>query len=275
MTTPFHLLLRRLGNRPFLRVGPVFVCLRFFLIPLLCGLFSGPALFSQSPEEISRIVSSFVSKETEFRAAWLNYTYTQAMEMKILRVRGRGVSGQYFQMNSEIYFDDKGKRNIRVTRRMDRLRDIGFTREDEEVIHNLQPFVLTTEDLPDYDVQFVKKIREDELDCYLFAVTPKRMRKGHFYFKGQIWVDQQDLQIVMTRGKPLPEPKNQRFPEFETRRELIDGKFWFPTWTEANDTLQFPNGDIEIQETVTYGNYKRFNVDATIRFGTDPAPPKK
>jgi len=246
----------------------------FLLFSLVYSWFCPAILPAQSKEEIGRIISSFAAKEKDFRTAWLNYTYTQNMEMRILRVRGRGVSGQYFQMNSEIYFDDQGQRKIRVTRRMDRLKDIAFTREDEEVIHNLQPFVLTTEELNEYDVQYVKKIRVDELDCYLFSIEPRRMRKGQFYFRGQIWVDQQDLQIVMTRGKPLPEPKNQRFPEFETRRELIDGKFWFPTWTEAQDALRFPSGEVEIQETVTYGNYKRFNVDATIRFGTDPPKPK-
>lgn len=242
------------------------VFLFFVLLP-----FSG-GLFGQDKEEISRIISSFATKEKEFRTAWLSYTYLQSLEMKIHRSRGRQIHGQVLQMDTEVYFDSQGQRKIRITRHLNRLKEITFTREDEDVVLNLQPFVLTTDDLNDYSIEFSKKERVDELDCFVFQVEPKRMSKGRFYFSGKIWVDQKDLQIVMTRGKPLPEPKGQRFPEFETRRELIDGKYWFPTWTEATDILRFPDNQVEISEIVTYGNYRKFNVDATITFEPQVKP---
>ena len=44
-------------------------------------------------------------------------------------------------------------------------------------------------------------------------------------FSGRIWVDEQDLQIVKTKGKGVPETKKNKFPTVETYREHIDGKF--------------------------------------------------
>jgi hypothetical protein len=192
--------------------------------------------------------------------------------MKVISVNGRPARESYL-LESEIVFDDQGRRKIRVLNRVNRLRRIQFTPEDEEVVHNLQPFVLTAEDLPDYEVKYQRKEKIDEIDCYVFSVEPRSMRKNRFYFKGTIWVDDKDLQIVMSRGKTVPEPRGQKFPEFETRRELIDKQFWFPTWTEARDVLRFKGGDdIEIHEIVTYDNYKRFQVDAKIKYGTEKPP---
>jgi hypothetical protein len=246
-----------------------------WLLPLLLAtpaavLAQGAATGSLSQQEIDKVIRDFSEKEKQFKSAWLNYTYSQNLDMQVVSVNGRP-SRESLQMESEVVFDDRGRRKVRIIRRNDRLRSLQFTEEDVEVIHNLQPFVLTSDDLPDYKVQFLRKEKIDEINCYVFSVDPKAMRKNRFYFKGQIWVDDQDTQIVMSRGRTVPEPGRQKFPEFETRRELIDKKFWFPTWTEARDLLKFAGGDrIEIHEVVTYDNYRRFDVDATIRYDTKP-----
>jgi hypothetical protein len=78
-------------------------------------------------------------------------------------------------------------------------------------------------------------------------------------------VDQQDLQIVKVRGKGVPEG-NQRFPLFETYRQQVDGKYWFPTYTYADDELAFPNGAlIHVRMVVRYVDYKRFRSKVTIK----------
>ena len=41
-------------------------------------------------------------------------------------------------------------------------------------------------------------------------------------------------------------------PKFETYREQVDGKFWFPTYTIANSTLHFKENDQRIRMTVKY-----------------------
>ena len=104
----------------------------------------------------------------------------------------------------------------------------------------------------------------------MFAVKPKKMVQGKRYFEGQIWVDDRDLQIVKTYGKGvglLKKGSDNQFPKFETYREQIDGKYWFPTYTAANDTLHFQSGPQRIKMTVKYEDYKRFEGRSTIQFG--------
>src|SRR5207247_430014 len=129
-------------------------------------------------------------------------------------------------------------------------------------------------------VRYLGKQKVDEIDCYLFFVSPKVMEKGERYFEGQIWVDDRDLQIVKTYGKAVPDLHKGKdneniFPRFETYREQIDGKFWFPTYTRADDVLNFKSGPIHIRETVKYENYKRFRSSSTITFGSEAPEEKK
>jgi hypothetical protein len=72
------------------------------------------------------------------------------------------------------------------------------------------------------------------------------------------------LQIVKVRGKGVPEGK-QRFPTFETYREQIDGRFWFPTYTYANEEIVFEDGEvIHFRMKVTYSDFKRGRADVRI-----------
>jgi TonB family protein len=80
---------------------------------------------------------------------------------------------------------------------------------------------------------------------------PKKIKDR--LFSGRIWVDEQDLQIVKTKGKGVPETKNNKFPTVETYREHIDGKFWFPTYSYADEELIFENGgSIHVRMKVRY-----------------------
>jgi hypothetical protein len=112
------------------------------------------------------------------------------------------------------------------------------------------------------------KEKADELDCYVFSVKPKSTKGGKFYFDGKVWVDDQDLQIVKTAGKPVPQTWRQKFPEFETIRQMIDGKYWFPVWTHADDKLYFPDKVVRIEQTITYEDYRKFSTKATILPGS-------
>jgi len=61
---------------------------------------------------------------------------------------------------------------------------------------------------------------------------------------------------------------DDQYPRFETYREQIDGKYWFPTYTHADDTLHFKSGESpRIRMTVTYKDYKRYEGKSTIKYG--------
>ena len=119
----------------------------------------------------------------------------------------------------------------------------------------------------------------DEIPCYQFAVKPKKMEKGKRYFEGEIWVDDRDLQIVKTFGKGvglLKKGADNQYPRFETYREQIDGKYWFPTYTRADDSLHFKDMDQRLRMTVKYEDYKQFKAESQHHLrrrgeGTEPS----
>jgi hypothetical protein len=217
-----------------------------------------------APEEI---IQRFTEKETEFYKAWMQYTYTQIATIKVVEENGIALKNpERLIIISEVVFNDDGTREVQIKQQRGRLKSVYFTDEDKEVISNLNPFALTKEELPLYKLKYEGKERVDELDCYVFSVKPKKVRGDRFYFEGKIWVDDLDLQVVRTIGKPIPQREN-KFPEFETLRQVIDGKYWFPVWTHADSELRFSYNTVRVQETITYENYMKFSSDATIQFG--------
>jgi hypothetical protein len=149
--------------------------------------------------------------------------------------------------------------------------------EDERDIVNVFPFVLTTEEMPKYEVEYLGRQQVDQLGTYVFTIRPKRIEQGQRYFQGTVWVDDEDLQIVKTFGKAVPDIRKGNnenlFPAFETWREQIDGKYWFPTLTRASDSLHFKDGDVGIRISVRYTKYKRFRSTSRIISAEPVKPP--
>ena len=220
------------------------------------------------PIPVEEIITQFSAKEAEFRRARENYTYRQSVSIEVLTLEGRKTGQRYYTL-SDILFDDRGRRIEKVLRApQSTLRSVQLTQEDLDDIQNIFPFVLTTTDIGKYSLTYLGKELIDEIDTYVFEVIPKLIRGKERYFEGKIWVDDQDLQIVKTDGKTVyritRKNRDQRFPRFETYREMVDDKYWFPTYTRADDVLEFPGQRIRIREIVTYKNYKRFEADVRI-----------
>jgi hypothetical protein len=218
-----------------------------------------------TPEQI---IKEFASKEAQFKQARESYTWRQ--DVKVQTLDGNTVDGEYRQV-IDILFDDRGKRveNV-VFAPQSSLQRISMSREDFDDIEKRLPFVLTSEEIPDYDILYVGQQKEDELNTYVFDIAPKKVEKNRRYFQGRIWVDDHDFQIVKTKGKNVPDivTKNNEnlFPPFTTWREQIDGKYWFPTYTLTDDTLHFKTGDVRIRQVVKYTNYKRFGSSVKITY---------
>jgi len=250
----------------------VYGALLFVLLSSLTLAAQGPAKLrnEQPPIPIDDIIQKFANKEKEFRAARANYVYRQDIRVQTLNANDR-VTGEWHQV-WEVTFDTSGKRVEKVVSApASTLQDISLTAEDLQDFREIQPFVLTTDDIGKYDVKYLGKEKIDEIDCYVFDVAPKKMEKGQRYFQGQIWVDDKDLQIVKTYGKPVPDIRTKNnenlFPRFETYREQIDGKYWFPTYTRAVDTLQFSGRAQRMREIIKYDKYKKFEANVRLTFG--------
>jgi hypothetical protein len=229
-------------------------------------------------EEIDKIVRKFADNEAAFAKARENYTYRQTA--RIQEYDEGGTPHGKFERVDEIVFGSDGKRTERAVRApVPTLRLIHMSAEDEEDLRHVMPFVLTTAEIDNYHIRYLGRQMADEIPTYVFAVKPKTMQPGKRYFQGQIWVDDRDLMIVKTYGRStgiLKKGQDQRFPKFETYREQIDSKYWFPTYTAADSMLYFPGQTVRIKQTVKYEDYKQFKSESVITFGeevTDPAKP--
>jgi hypothetical protein len=229
---------------------------------------------------VDEIIKKFAAKETEFAEARNNYTYRQSLKFQELDPSGNpgGGYGTWEQV-SDILFSPDGKRMEHlVYAPVPNLMHLILTPEDMQDLVNVNPFVLTTAEIPEFDIHYLGKEKLDEINCYNFSIKPKKLVQGKRYFEGQIWVDDRDLQIVKTYGKGvgyIKKSSDNQFAKFETYREQIDGKYWFPTYSRADDTLHFKNGESQrIREVIRWTDYKRYEGKSTIRYG-DVVPDDK
>jgi len=211
-----------------------------------------------SQPDINEIIRRFAAAESENKTARNNYTFTQDMDVRTIGEAG-SITGRFHRI-SDIVYDDLGNRVEKISFfPISTLKGLDLTTEDMQDLAGVQPFALTTEDLQKYQVAYFGKERIDELNTYVFDVKPKQIRKGERYLEGRIWVDDQDLQIVKVAGKSVPEVGRQKFPHFETYRENIDGRYWFPTFIAVDDVLEFDKASsVHMVMTVRFTNYKKF-----------------
>jgi len=248
-----------------------------FMAFVLAGL---PALaattttgYQLNQSQINDIIQKFAAKESEFAKARSNYTYRQSVKVETLD--DSGTPDGKWQIDSDIIFTPDGKRTEKVVYApMNTLERILLTPQDMQDLRDVQPFVLTSDQIGDYYVNYLGHEQVDEVPCYVFSVKPKKLEPGRRYFEGQIWVDDKYLQIVKTDGRGIgqlkkSEEKNNKFPRFQTYREQIDGKYWFPVYTYANDTLNFEQEAVRIKMVVQYKDYKQFKSDVNIRYADD------
>ena len=230
-----------------------------------------------TPEEI---IKRFAEREKLFKEARDHYTYRQ--DIKVETRDGDTITGQYHEV-FDVLYDDKGHRieNV-VFAPQSTLEQGGLSLDEGDVqdFRNRLPFVLTTDEIPEYNILYVGQQQEDELHCYVFDIAPKQIVGKKRYFQGRIWVDDHDFQIVKTYGQAVPEIRDTKkkgkeehlYPKFTTWREQIDNQYWFPTYTRADDTLHFNTGDIHIREIVKYEDYKRFGSSVKILYQGQEVP---
>jgi hypothetical protein len=216
------------------------------------------------------IIQRFAAKEKDFKLARDQYTYRQSV--KVQTIDGDTVTGEYQEV-FDVQYDDKGKHleNV-VFAPQSSLENGGISMSPEDIddIRHKLPFVLTSEDVGEYDVLYVGQQQQDELHCYVFDIAPKKIEGKKRYFQGRIWVDDKDLQVVKTSGKTVPDIRKKNnenlFPKFTTWREQVDGQYWFPAYTLADDELHFKLNDVHIKEIVKYTDYQRFGSKVKITY---------
>jgi hypothetical protein len=253
-----------------IRIAVPLIAVLLFAVP---GFAQEGPLVTDPPKGITpeQIIQKFAAKEKEFKEARDNYTFRQ--DVRVQTLDGDTVNGEYREV-FDVTYDNQGRHleNV-VYAPQSSLTEIMMSPEDLQDIRHLLPFVLTSDEISEYDILYVGQQQEDELHCYVFDIAPKKIEGQKRYFQGRVWVDDRDLQIVKTSGKTVPDIRKKNnenlFPKFTTWREQVDGQYWFPAYTLADDTLHFTKGayqDVHIKEIVKYTDYKRFGSKVKITY---------
>jgi hypothetical protein len=211
---------------------------------------------------VPELIQKFSAAETKVKEARTRYTYTQDVLVQTLNDKS-AVDGQFHEITT-VSYDDKGRRLEKVTfGEQSTLRQVQLTQTDFDDIRIFMPWILTTDEVPQYNLTYAGQQHVDDLDTYVFHVEPKKEEKGKRYFQGRVWVDNRDFQVVKLCGKSVPDvirrKKNQPMdirPTFVGYRQLVDG-YWFPAYARVDDTLHFQVQSIHLREIVKLTGYKR------------------
>lgn len=268
--------------------------MRSKLPPLLVFAFAASALAQRGfgpldPSQptgitVDQIIQRMAARETAFEEARNQYEFRQTVKIDTINDDTGRPDGEYQEV-TDITFDPQGHRVEHVIYApQNTLERVMLTENDMRDIAERIPFILTQAQLPDYNLTYDGKQQVDELTTYVFDCAPKQFVKGHRYFQGKVWVDQQDDEIVLVNGLNVPQDTRPGHadlsPPFTTYYEQIDGVYWFPVYTKAEGILHFPpqNGalseDVHIRAIVKFTDYKKFNFhsNVTIHYGDEILP---
>jgi hypothetical protein len=230
-----------------------------------------PAAPPSLPE--AEIIKRFSQKEDTYLMARTHYFYRKTIRIQEFGPDGRP-SGE-FVLVTEPTRDTEGKIFEKVVERPhSTLQHIYLRTEDLEGLQRAPAYALTTGNLAKYDLKYLGKEQVDEIDCYIFQVKPKVVERTKAYFDGVVWVDAKYLEVVKTYGKWVNDLGDMHavadlpFSFFETYRENVDGKYWFPNYSRSDDTLNLKGQQIPVRVVIKWTDFK----PAADAAQTPPAP---
>ncbi len=207
-------------------------------------------------EELIRRVSE---RENEIIRARNSSTYQVSLRLQEFDESG-GTVGE-FQMATDFLFAPDGKPYEKVVRTThSSLVTLALPSEDLAEFGRIRPFMLPSVSLAFYELTYAGKQPLDELSTYMFRVRPLRLERARRFFEGLIWVDHLDFASVKTYGKWVSEieskPGLEPFVFFETFRENVEGKYWFPSFIRSEESLKSEGGPTRLRLTIRFTNYK-------------------
>jgi len=209
----------------------------------------------------AEIIKHFAQKEEEYLLSRTRYTYK-----KTIRIQEFGADGQpsgEFVLVTQPARDVEGKSFEKVVERpRSTLQHVYLRSEDLEGLQHIPAFPLTASQLAKYDLKYLGKEQVDEVDCYIFQAKPKMVERIKAYFDGIVWVDAKYLEVVKTYGKWVTDQGDMHsvaevpFSLFETYRENVDGKYWFPSYSRSDDTLNLKGLEIPVRIVIKWTEFK-------------------
>lgn len=225
------------------------------------------------PSSATEILNGFISAENRAREALNQHTFKRDVILQTIGPNGE-VTGEYVR-NSQFLFDDRGNRIERVLYHPpSTIREMKITKEDIQDLAGAQLLGIDIAESAKYHLFFAGPELTDGRETWAIDVRPQQPPNPHRmrdrFFVGRVWIDRESFQVIKIRGIVEPHGK-QRFPVFQTWRRPINGQTLFPTNTEADDILHFPNRDVHYRIKVRYYDYKRFASKVSISELDEPA----
>jgi hypothetical protein len=224
------------------------------------------------PEQIIR---RFSQKEDEYLAVRPTYGSKKTIRIDEFDRQGQLI-GQFLMVTEAIRASNGQIVHKVVQHPQSTLHFFTLEPEDVKELDRIPPFPLTTSQLAKYDLKYVGDEQVDEIPCYIFQVKPKGVDRTHAYFDGIAWVDSQYLEVVKTYGKWVNELGDVHiatmpFTTFETYRENVDGKYWFPNYQRSDDTIHLKEGDFPVRLVIKWSDFK--TLPATVTSTNPSAAP--
>lgn len=227
------------------------------------------------------IIKGFVPKEDLYFATRPQYTYRKTIRIQEFGPDGRP-SGEYNATYEAARTSDGQLYEKGLAAPESTLEYMQFEPEEVQALARIPAYPTTTNQLSKYNLQYLSTETVDEVDCYIFQVTPKMLDRKQALFDGVIWVDQKYLEVVKTYGKWVTDlgeyhSPNLPFGLYETYRENVDGKYWFPSYARADGAYKLKDRNVPIRITIKWTNYKKFSATPTPATPppANPPPPAK
>jgi len=225
------------------------------------------------------IIRRFSQKEDEYLAMRTHFTYKKTIRIEEFGPDGRP-SGEYVLVTQPARGAD-GKFYEQVVQRPESTLQHSYLRsEDLDGLQRIPAFPLTTAQLANYNLKYLGKEQVDEVNCYIFQVKPKILERQKAHFDGVVWVDWQYVEVVKTYGQWMTDLGPMRvipqfpFSLFETYRENVQGKYWFPDYSRSDDTLDLKGQQIPVRIVIKWTDFKPLPAAPQVAApaATPPAP---
>ncbi|HXY00497.1 MAG TPA: hypothetical protein VEI54_06225 [Candidatus Limnocylindrales bacterium] len=210
----------------------------------------------------AQIIQSFSKKEEIYLGARPLYSYRKTIRIQEFGPDGRP-TGEYSATYDAVRSGDGKLYEKAIAAPQVTLQYLQFEPEDAQFLTRIPAFPVTATQLAKYNLQYLNTEKVDEVDCYIFQVSPKTLDRQHALFDGVIWVDQQYLEVVKTYGRWITDlgelkPPTLPFAMFETYRENVEGKYWFPDYSRSDGIYKLQDREIPIRVTIKWTNFKPF-----------------
>ena len=133
-------------------------------------------------------------------------------------------TGEYREERDVIFSPEHERTEQMIGKPLLTLKRLKMTDEDFQDIRGIQPFVMTEDQLWNYETKFRGDETIDGVDCWVLQVRPRQILQGQRLFDGMLWADKKDFSIVRLEGQAVPQMLSREaenlFPRFTTVRQV-------------------------------------------------------